>query len=146
MSIKVGVTIDAPLDEVWRVVEPIERHVEWMNDAESIAFTGPTTRGVGTTFDCVTRIGPFRTTDRMAVTEWEPGRTMGIEHRGLVRGVGRFTLGRRPGDRTHFTWTEDLQFPRWLGGALAARAAEPVLRRIWTENLQRLKQLVEGNP
>ena len=73
---------------VWRVIEPIERHVDWMADAESITFTSTTRRGVGTRFDCLTRIGPLHTTDRMTVTEWEPGRAMGIEHRGVVTGRG----------------------------------------------------------
>ena len=81
-------------------IEPIERHVDWMADAESITFTSTTQRGVGTRFDCLTRVGPFRTTDRMTVTEWEPGRAMGIEHRGVVTGRGRFTLA-PPAARPH---------------------------------------------
>ena len=46
MKLSVGVEIAASPDDVWRVLEPIEHHVEWMSDAESITFTGPTTRGV----------------------------------------------------------------------------------------------------
>ncbi len=68
-----------------------------MVDAESIRFTGPQTRGVGTSFDCVTKVGPIRLTDRMTVIEWEPGRRMGIEHHGLVTGRGRFSLRRSRG-------------------------------------------------
>ena len=41
-----------------------------MADAESIRFTTARTRGVGTAFDCVTRVGPLRTTDRMTIVEW----------------------------------------------------------------------------
>ena len=48
VRIKVGVTIDASPSEVWRVIEPIERHVDWMDDAESITFTSTMHRGVGT--------------------------------------------------------------------------------------------------
>ncbi len=133
MKIRVGITIDAPVATTWRVVEPIERHVEWMADAESIRFTGAQTRGVGTAFDCVTKVGPLRLTDRMTVTEWEPGRPMGIEHRGVVTGRGRFTLRRRRGGRTRFTWDERLTFPlvdgrpgrRARGQAGAARDLAP---------------------
>ena len=61
-----AITIDAPPDDVWRVIEPIERHVDWMADAESITFTSAiAARRRARSFDCVTRIGPFRTTDRM---------------------------------------------------------------------------------
>jgi uncharacterized protein YndB with AHSA1/START domain len=138
VRIRVGVTIDASPDAVWRAVEPIERHVEWMADAVSITFTGARRRGVGTEFDCVTRVGPFRTVDRMVVTEWEPGRAMGIEHRGLFTGRGRFTLRRKRGGRTRFTWTERIRFPWWMGGPVGALAAKPVLRTIWKRNLRRL--------
>jgi carbon monoxide dehydrogenase subunit G len=142
VRIRVGITIDAPPAEVWRVLEPIERHVDWMADAESIRFTGAQTRGVGTSFDCVTRIGPLRTTDRMIISEWKPGRAMGIEHRGVVRGQGRFTLRRRRAG-TRFTWREQLQFPWWMGGPVGALAAKPILRAVWRRNLRRLKVMVE---
>jgi len=82
-------------------------------------------------------------TDRMTVTEWAPGRAMGIEHRGAVTGRGRFTLRRRPRGRTRFTWTERLEFPWWMGGPVGVLAARPVLRAVWRRNLRRLKRLVE---
>jgi hypothetical protein len=145
VKLRVGITMTAPPREVWRTIEPIERHIEWMADAVSITFTGKTRRGVGASFDCLTRIGPFRTTDRMTVTEWIPERAMGIEHRGVVTGRGRFTLRRRPRGRTRFTWTEELTFPLWMGGAVGAFAARPVLRAVWRRNLRRLKQLVESS-
>ena len=43
MKVKVGVTIDAPPEVVWRTVEQIERHVDWMTDAVSITFTSAST-------------------------------------------------------------------------------------------------------
>ncbi|MGQ0825234.1 MAG: SRPBCC family protein [Actinomycetota bacterium] len=145
MRIRVGVTIDAPPSAVWDVLEPIERHTEWMSDAQSITFTGDRTRGVGTRFDCVTKIGPFHTLDRMVVTEWVAGRRMGIEHHGLVTGRGHFSLTRRRRTNgTRFIWTERLRFPWWLGGPVGAFAARPILRRIWRANLGTLKYLVES--
>jgi uncharacterized protein YndB with AHSA1/START domain len=144
VRIRVGITIDAPPAATWRVVEAIEHHVDWMADAESIRFIDARTRGVGTTFDCVTKVGPFRLTDRMAVTEWEPQRCLGIEHRGIVTGRGRFTLRRRRGGKTRFTWSERLTFPWWMGGSVGALAAKPVLRAIWRRNLRRLKTIVEA--
>jgi hypothetical protein len=144
VRIRVGITIDAPPDDTWRIVEPIEHHVDWMADADAIRFTGKQTRGVGTTFDCLTRVGPLRLTDRMTITEWEPGRLMGIEHRGVVTGRGRFVLRRRLGGRTRFTWNERLTFPWWLGGKVGGILAKPVLRAIWRRNLRRLKAIVEA--
>ncbi len=144
MKIRVGVTIAASPASVWNVIEPIEHHVDWMQDARTITFLGAQTRGVGTTFDCLTQVGPFRLTDRMTVTEWEPHRSMGIEHQGLVTGRGRFTLQGCPPRSTRFTWTERLAFPWWLGGPVGALAAKPVLEHIWRRNLRTLAALVEG--
>jgi hypothetical protein len=144
--IEVSIDLDAPPDRVWELLEPIERHVDWMADAVEIRFVGAQTRGVGTTFLCDTKVGPFRLTDRMAITEWVPGRSMGVRHSGLVTGSGVFTL--QPIDaerRTRFTWTEDLRFPWYLGGGLAGViGGQAVLRMIWRRNLRALQRLVRA--
>jgi carbon monoxide dehydrogenase subunit G len=142
VRIRVGITIAAPPDEVWSVVEAVERHIDWMADADAIRFTTAQTRGIGTAFDCVTRVGPLRTTDRMEIVEWDAPHAMEIEHRGAVTGRGRFTLY-PAGGGTRFTWTEQLTFPWWMGGQVGALLARPVLRAIWRRNLRRLKRIVE---
>jgi hypothetical protein len=135
--VRVDVAIPTTVDVVWEDVRDIASHVEWMADAESITFTSEQRDGVGTTFDCVTKVGPIRLVDRMEITEWEPRRTMGVRHVGLVTGDGRFLLERIDGadGRTRFTWDERLSVPWWLGGPLAT----PVLRLIWKRNLRRLR-------
>jgi hypothetical protein len=143
--IRVSIIIDRPPVVVWDYVENIASHVEWMADAEAIRFTSPATRGVGTTFDCDTKIGPFRLTDRMAITEWVPQSTMGVSHVGTVTGSGQFQLREVGNDRTEFIWEETLTFPRWMGGALGARVGSPVMARLWRGNLERLKQRVENH-
>ena len=144
--IQVAVEIDAPPADVWSVVEPIERHVDWMADAVAIRFTGESTRGVGTEFECDTRVGPIKLTDEMAITEWEPERSMGVRHTGIVTGTGVFEL--EPidlGRRTRFTWTEDLTFPWYLGGRIGEIVGgQAVMKQIWKRNLRRLTALVEN--
>lgn len=132
-------TIAAPPAVVWDDVRRLDSHVEWMGDAEAIRFTSERHAGVGTTFDCDTRVGPLRLVDRMAVTEWEDGRVIGVRHVGLVTGTGRFSLEPAAGG-TRFTWDEELTIPWWLGGPLAA----PVLRLVWVRNLRRLRRRFEG--
>ena len=114
-----------------------------MQDAVAIRITSPRTTGVGTTFECDTRVGPLKLTDRMEITEWRERKAMTIRHTGLVRGIGRFTLKARPGG-TLFTWEERLRFPWWLGGPLTGVVASPVLRQIWKGNLAQLKERVES--
>ena len=145
-GITVSVEIDSPPETVWRIVEPVENHIEWMHDAVAIRFTGEQTRGVGTEFLCDTKVGPIKLVDRMEITEWTPAEAMGVKHTGIVTGDGRFTL--EPIDlarRTRFTWTETLTFPWWLGGPLGALVGgRLVLRPLWKRNLGNLRRLVEA--
>jgi hypothetical protein len=144
--IRVGIELDAPPSRVWDVVEPVERHVDWMADAVAIRFETDRTRGVGTRFLCDTKVGPITLTDRMEITQWDPGRAMGVRHTGVVTGTGVFTL--EPidlGRRTRFTWTEDLRFPWFLGGRLGELVGgQLVMKAIWRRNLRALQRLVES--
>jgi Polyketide cyclase / dehydrase and lipid transport len=142
--IRVRATIDAPRGAVWARLANIADHVEWMADAHAIRFTGERTSGVGTTFECETRIGPFTTTDVMEVTEWHEDRSLGVRHTGVVSGAGRFVLGGDGPGSTSVTWDERLRFPWWLGGPVAGLVAVPVLRLVWRGNLRRLASLVES--
>jgi hypothetical protein len=143
--IDVGVDLDATPEVVWADVSDIRSHVEWMADAEEIRFTSMRRHGIGTAFDCVTKVGPISLVDSMVCTEWIPGRVIGIRHQGLVTGDGRFELTALPGGRTRFTWTETLSFPLVLGGPVgAAVGGRVVLRRIWQQNLQRLAARYAG--
>ena len=145
-EISVSVELDAPPERVWEVVEPVEDHVDWMADAVAIRFITDQTRGVGTRFECDTKVGPIRLTDHMEITEWDPSRAMGVRHTGIVTGSGVFTLeGIDLDRRTRFTWTEDLRFPWYLGGRLGELVgAKVVMGAIWRRNLKRLKAIVES--
>jgi hypothetical protein len=134
---------------VWEIVEPVERHIDWMHDAVAIHFTSDQRRGVGTEFLCDTKVGPIKLVDRMEITEWQPPGTahgvMGVRHTGLVTGSGRFLLEPVDGGRrTRFVWEETLVFPWWLGGPVGAFVGgKLVLRAIWRRNLRGLRDLVE---
>ena len=150
-AISVGTVVDADAEAVWAELADLASHVEWMADAASITFVGSQRRGAGTRFDCLTRVGPLHTTDRMVVVEWVEGTTIGVRHVGLVTGEGRFTLAPiaaapRLAPRTEVRWTEDLRFPWWLGGGLGAAAGRPELGRLWRRNLANHTARVEGAP
>ena len=144
--IEVGIDLDASPQQVWKIVEPVERHVDWMADAVAIRFVNDQTRGVGTAFLCDTKVGPIKLTDRMEITEWIPEKVMGVRHVGVVTGTGRFTLTPiDSGTRTRFVWAEELKFPWWLGGRLGELVGgKLVMGLIWRRNLRELKKIVES--
>ena len=142
--IRVSTIIDAPPPRVWDEVRHIDRHVDWMADAVEIRFTSRRRSGVGTTFDCLTKVGPIRLTDQMEVTEWRDGKLMGVRHVGLVTGTGRFTVTKARGGRTRFTWDERLRFPWWMGGPVGGVVGGRIMRQIWKRNLRVLKALIES--
>ena len=117
-TINVSIEISATPKEVWDVVKDISDHVNWMKDAERIDFLTEKQSGVGTMFDCATKVGPFRLKDKMEITEWVDEKSMGVSHAGLVTGTGRFSLKETASNGTLFAWEETLYFPFWMGGPL----------------------------
>ena len=136
--IRVSTVLDAPPDVVWDDLADVASHVEWMADARAIRFLSPQTSGVGTRFECDTKVGPLTLTDVMEITEWKPGKAMGVQHTGLITGRGRFTLRRARHGRTRFQWREELTYPTRLGGRFGAFVSKPALRWVWKRNLRRL--------
>jgi carbon monoxide dehydrogenase subunit G len=135
--IQVATTLPADPATVWEDVQQLETHVEWMADAESIEFAGEQKRGVGTVMRVLTKVGPLQTTDVIRVVSWEPNRTIGVTHEGLVTGRGEFRL-EPTADGTRFVWEEELSMPWFFGGPVGAWFAAPVLRWVWKRNLARL--------
>jgi hypothetical protein len=110
-----------------------------MRDAESIEFVTEQQSGVGTEMRVKTVVGPLRTIDIMEVTGWVEGQSITVVHRGVVTGEGTLTA-RADGTVTLVSWDEELRFPWWLGGAITAWLARPVLSAIWRGNLRRLEE------
>ena len=138
MDIEVSIDIPAPPQEVWDYVADVSSNVEWMADASAITFVSAATQGVGATYDCVTKVGPLRTTDRMEIVKWDPPHALSVAHRGVARGTGRFTLAPIE-EGTRFTWSEDLTMPWYFGARVGQQPAAMVLERVWRRNLRTLR-------
>lgn len=136
--IKVSQMVTQPVDVVWQAIADLASHVKWMKDAVSLEFLTDRASGVGTTMEVATRVGPLRTIDVIEVTDWMEGSHIDVKHKGLITGRGRLAVMSAE-DRTIVTWTEDLRFPWWTGGPVAAWVAKPVLASLWKGNLRRLE-------
>lgn len=138
MGIRVQKSVDASRAEVWTRLADLATHASWMKDAVEVEFLGAKQSGAGTRMRVPTRVGPFRTTDIIEVTGWVDGESISVDHKGLVSGSGQFRLA---GDNpTLVIWEETLRFPWWLGGPIAAAFARPILRAIWSGNLNRFAE------
>ena len=144
-SIRVSTVIDVEPAALWDELEHVERHVDWMADAVAIRFLSDQTQGVGTRFECDTKVGPAKLTDVMEITEWVDGEAMGVRHTGLVTGEGRFTLHPAGPGRTEFRWEEQLDFPFWMGGPLRDPVGGRILEAIWRRNLKKLDAIVNDH-
>ena len=127
---------------VWSELSDLANHDSWMKDAASVEFLGTKRSGIGTRMRVPTRVGPFQTDDILEVTGWVEGESISVDHEGLVSGTGQFSLA---GDNpTVVVWEENLRFPWWIGGPVAAVFARPILRAIWAGNLRRFAARIPG--
>jgi len=135
-NIRVETVLNATPAQVWADVRHVQSHVEWMHDAVEIRFITDQIEGVGTTFDCLTKVGPLRLTDQMEITSWVDEAEMGVRHVGLVTGEGVFSLTAVGDTNTRFVWEERLIFPWWMGGPIGGLVGGQILKLIWKRNLR----------
>jgi hypothetical protein len=143
---RIAVTRRMPLPQstVWGGLADLGSHDSWMRDARSIVFVTDQRSGKGTRMRVKTVVGPFRTVDDMEVVGWDVGRSIEVAHTGLVKGRGKFTIAPVGPGETLVTWDEELRFPWWLGGAITAMLARPVLERVWRGNLGALEEVLSS--
>ncbi len=139
---KMVITIDAPVREVWDVVSDIERQPLWMDEMKAVRLRSPGPVGVGTLAEADVRIFLIGIVDPVEVDVHEPPVRFGIRHVGTYRGEGRFTLEAIDGGRTLVRWDERLVPPFFpdLGQLLQ----KPVMGAIFQSDLERLREIVES--
>jgi hypothetical protein len=140
-TVTVSIDVPRPIKSVWSEVARLERHADWMVDVEHMEFIGERRSGVGTVMRVRTRVGPIVTVDDITVDEWVEPRLIAVSHGGRVTGTGSFVLEEIESG-TRLTWNEELRFPWYLGGGIAALVSRPILRRIWKRNLERFAGLL----
>lgn len=145
-AVEVRTTVDVarPREHVWSVLADVERQPEWMRDALSIEMLTEGPMRVGSRMRVPTQIGPFRTTDIMEVTAYQPPERWTVVHRGVVTGEGTFTLRALDEDRTQVEWIERLAAPLGPLGRLGMTLFRPVLRRQFQSDLDRFRTLCES--
>ena len=139
---KMAITIDAPIEDVWDVVADIERQPLWMHDMKRVRLTTEGPIRVGTRGEADVRIFLVGIVDEVEVDVLEPPTLFGIRHVGVYRGGGRIRLEAIDPQRTLIRWDERLVPP--LLPNLGQLLQKPIMGAIFQADLERLKEMVEA--
>ena len=134
VTVRVSMKVPAGREQVWSELACLGDHVEWMLDATAIRFRSGQREGVGTVFECDTKIGPFSTHGRDG------------DHRmGARKGHRGQAFGPRRRNRSLLAHRR----PRWGDRHRMARGAPLSVvagwRRRRTAGPARVRGVVEGN-
>jgi uncharacterized protein YndB with AHSA1/START domain len=137
------VVIDAPIERVWAVLADIEGQTRWMHDMKAVRILTDGPIGVGTIGEADVRIFGIGVTDPVTITEFQPPTRFALTHDGMFKGGGVFDLeAGADGTTTIVRWEETL-IPPVLPN-LGAVVGGPILASIFQADLERLRDLVEG--
>ncbi len=139
---KMAITIDAPIDEVWDAVADIERQPLWMEEMKAVRLRSPGPVGVGTRAEADVRVFLVGIVDAVEVDAYDPPTRFGIRHVGTYAGEGRLTLEAIDARRTLVLWDERLVPP--VFPHLGQLFQKPILGAIFQADLERLREIVES--
>lgn len=139
---KMAITIDAPIDDVWDIVSDIERQPLWMEEMKSIRLRSPGPVGVGSRGEADVRIFLVGVVDAVEIDIYDPPTRFGIRHVGTFAGEGRIMLEAIDAKRTLVRWDERLVPP--LFPHLGQLLQKPILGAIFQADLERLREIVES--
>ena len=138
-----SIGIRAPAETVWGYLVDWERLDRWMTEARDFQVTSEHREGVGVTAQATISIAGVTTTDPVRISRWEPPHLLEIQHLGWVGGSGVMECVPE-WSGTRLLWKEILWPPLGPLGAVGLRAFKPLMRRVFENDLQLLKQLVES--
>ena len=144
VTVEMAQTMPAPPEVVWRLITDWEHQDDWMLEASDFVVISEAREGVGVRAEATVKIGGISTRDVVTVVGWEPERRLAIRHEGWVAGVGEILLTPIGSDRTHVFWSEELEPPVGVAGALGLSAFKPLMRRIFQRDLRVLAGLARA--
>lgn len=141
--VKAAVDIAAPAQAVFDAVTDWPIHGKWML-ATSVATGADGGRGEGASFIARSGYGPLALVDPMTITAWDPPYRVAVRHDGnIVRGTGLFEVIALGDDRSRFVWSEELDIPLGVVGAIGFAIIKPLFVGLVVVSLGRLRRLVE---
>jgi hypothetical protein len=161
-ELTVAIDVAAPSAQTWATLVDWPSHGRWMvltsvhrAGDRSVAEAGTPGRaaepadGPGAGIVGVTGIGPFTFRDPMTFTQWqpppaEPARCV-VRHDGVVvRGAGAFEVESVDAGHSRVIWSEWVQLPFGVVGALGWIAVKPIAAIFLRVSLRRFARYVES--
>lgn len=143
MNVITAAVLNASPERIWSVLTNWEHQVSWMPDVAWIRVVGPERELYARVAVRTKVLGVPFVTDKLKVVGWEPPHRLVVRHLGLVRGTGEWRLD-RTGERTRFTWSEDISLDvPWIGNFLIS-VYEPVLRWVHRRAIANLRHQVDS--
>jgi hypothetical protein len=126
------INVKASPETVFAAATDWDRQCEWMLGTTVRVCHGDG-RSVGSEVEAVTGIAGIGVRDRMQITVWNAPSRCEMRHLGrVVRGVGIFAVRRHGADGATFVWSEQLELPFGVLGALGW----PLVRPLFGAGLQ----------
>lgn len=145
VELTVPVDVEAPAEAVWQTVTDWPGQGEWMLGTRVEVDGGGEGRHLGARLRAVTGVGPLAFTDTMEIVEWDPPRRCVVRHTGrVVRGDGVFEVVALNPHRARFLWSEQLDLPLGVVGALGWRLVAPGFRWGLVRSLRKMARRVEA--
>ena len=141
MNISRSVLIERPPRDVFRLVSDLEQGPDWFVGITRWDPRSKARKGIGAKYRVLVRIGSIEAGGTLAVTEWEPPRTIAWESVDGIRQRGRLRL-RKSGPGTELSLEISYDLPGF-GGWLAARLAGRAIARDMTATLLAARRILE---
>ena len=126
MNVTARVDVDAPPETVFAAATDWQRQGEWILGT-TVRIRHGDGRSVGSEVEAVTGLRGIGVTDRMRITVWDAPFRCEMRHLGrVVRGTGIFAVQPRGRDTATFEWTEQLELPLGVLGAVGWPLVRPV--------------------
>jgi len=143
-QIDIPIDINVPAQQVWSAIVDWQSQGEWMLGTRVWPVNGDGT-GVGGEIAAFTGIGKLGFLDTMTITVWEPPVRCEVLHTGrVVRGIGIFAIVETSPTTSRFEWSEILDLPLGIVGALGFRLVRPFFVFGVRKSLQKFAAILES--
>jgi uncharacterized membrane protein len=142
MQLSRTILIERPPKDVFALVSDLARGPEWFAGITRWEPRSRARKGVGARYRVLVKVGSVEAGGTLAVSEWDPPRTIAWESEDGIRQRGRWRL-RKSGPGTELALEVDFALPGGPAGWIAERLAGRAISRDMTATLLAARRILE---